>query len=88
LHCRTCSGESPSSTPEGSSLNQALIRPAKQWTDVSSGTIPLFSWSLACSSWLFSGFKRKTIHSILKFEHNPFCLENQPKSTVRQFIQY
>lgn len=58
LHWRTCSGERPSSTPEGSSLNHALISPAKQCTSMSSGTIPLFNWSLTCSSWLFSGFIR------------------------------
>jgi hypothetical protein len=43
LHWRTCSGESPSRTPEGSSRNQALISPAKQWTSILSGTMPLFS---------------------------------------------
>lgn len=56
LQLRTSSGERPSSTPQGNSLNQALIRPAKQWTSMFSGTIPLLSWSLTCSSWLFSGF--------------------------------
>ncbi|KAJ0909980.1 hypothetical protein HanRHA438_Chr06g0247371 [Helianthus annuus] len=30
LHCSTSSGESPSSTPHGSSLNHALINPARQ----------------------------------------------------------
>jgi len=36
-----------------------LIRPAKQWTSMPSGTIPLFNWSLTNSSWLFSALIRK-----------------------------
>lgn len=35
-----------------------LIRPAKQWTSMPSGTIPLFNWSLTNSSWLFSALMR------------------------------
>ncbi|BAT15946.1 Os12g0155250 [Oryza sativa Japonica Group] len=58
-HCITCSGGIESSTPLGSSLNHTLIRPAKQWTSIPSGTIPPFNWSLTSSSWLFSAFMRK-----------------------------
>ena len=36
-----------------------LIRPAKQWTSIPYGTIPLFNRSLTSSSWLFSAFIRK-----------------------------
>ena len=53
-----------------------LIRLAKQWTSMSSGTTPLFSWSLTCSSWSFSGLIRK-IPSACKWNFSNSMWANQ-----------
>lgn len=46
-----------------------LIKPAKQWTSIPSGTIPLFSWSLTYSSWLFSAFIRNMPSAYKQMKH-------------------